>query len=59
MVLAVSLFAAMAHLAVPPPNKHAMIVLCCRSGRMNDSAAQRLVLLGFTNIQHLAGGTDA
>ena len=47
------------HLASLPANKHAFIVLYCRSGRMSDIAARTLVLLGFTNVWHLAGGMDA
>ena len=47
------------HLSSLPANKHAFIVLYCRSGRMSDIAARTLVLLGFTNLWHLAGGMDA
>jgi len=47
------------HLSSLPANKHAFIVLYCRSGRMSDIAARTLVLLGFTNVWHLAGGMDA
>ncbi len=47
------------HLLSLPANKHAMVVLYCRSGRMSDIAARTLVRLGFNNVWHLAGGMDA
>jgi rhodanese-related sulfurtransferase len=39
-----------------PANKNAKIVLYCRSGRMSQIAAEKLVSLGFTNIWDLKGG---
>lgn len=42
-----------------PASKRAMIVLYCRSGRMSDIAARRLVRLGYANIWTLSGGMDA
>jgi rhodanese-related sulfurtransferase len=39
-----------------PVNKNAKIVLYCRSGRMSQIAAEKLVSLGFTNIWDLKGG---
>ena len=47
------------HLSSLPASKHAFIVLYCRSGRMSAIAARTLVLRGFTNVWHLAGGMDA
>lgn len=41
------------------PGKDAKIVLYCRSGRMSDIAARRLVELGYTHIYDLAGGMVA
>ena len=38
------------------PGKAAKIVLYCRSGRMSDIAARRLVELGYTHVYDLAGG---
>ena len=39
-----------------PDDKHAKIVLYCRSGRMSAIAAEALVSQGYTNIWDLAGG---
>jgi len=41
------------------PGKDAKIVLYCRSGRMSDIAARRLVELGYTRLYDLAGGMVA
>jgi len=42
-----------------PANKNAKIVLYCRSGRMSQIAAEKLVPLGYTNIWNLDGGMVA
>ena len=39
-----------------PADKNAKILLYCRSGRMSQIAAEKLVPLGYTNIWNLDGG---
>lgn len=39
-----------------PADKAAKIVLYCRSGRMSEIAAAALAGLGYTHVDHLAGG---
>lgn len=39
-----------------PTDKNAKIILYCRSGRMSEIAAEKLVSLGFTNVWNIKGG---
>ena len=41
------------------PGRDDKIVLYCRSGRMSDIAARRLVELGYTNVYDVTGGMVA
>ena len=42
-----------------PSDKNAKVVLYCRSGRMSQIAAEKLISLGYTDIWNLKGGMAA
>lgn len=42
-----------------PQDKSTAIVLYCRSGSMSERAAQTLAAMGYTNVYHVNGGTNA
>ncbi|MGZ8514725.1 MAG: rhodanese-like domain-containing protein [Candidatus Limnocylindrales bacterium] len=42
-----------------PADKHAKLVVYCRSGHESAIAAQALIDLGYTNVDNLDGGMDA
>ena len=42
-----------------PKDKNTPIILYCKTGRMSAEALQTMRKLGYTNVRHLAGGTDA
>jgi len=41
------------------PDKHASIILYCRSGRMSEEASRALIELGYTNLYDVPGGMNA
>lgn len=42
-----------------PMDRTTKIILYCKTGHMSKTAASKLAELGYTNIFHLAGGTEA
>jgi len=44
------------YLSQLPSDKNAKVILYCRSGRMSQIAAEKLVSLGYTNIWNLKEG---
>lgn len=41
------------------PDKNALIILYCRSGRMSEEASRALVDLGYTQVWDVPGGMNA
>jgi rhodanese-related sulfurtransferase len=42
-----------------PGDKNAKIILYCKTGKMSEEAINTLTSMGYTNVRHLAGGTQA